>query len=292
MRDRKLQSVFARLRGHDEYVTSKQVRSTKFDFAVGQMGAATVVSICLLLVIGNSKGSICNYVYEVDTTHAYPTDVCMQLGANQYIKYQCAPSSQYPSDYTILMQSFLSNECDTNDIVQEFDLNEWVKSNNQEYNTSMQITYNCGGIDRCFVEYEDECNNNANRYYPLDQCLNDYNKFISFKYACDASSNTFSYHEYDGIDCKDNAYISEKSLVKVTGTECMNYVQCQSTPYPTISPTTTSMPTQMPSFFIPFKNKSLEAVVDILSNGTYESSATEHKLSVLAIIVAAINIFM
>eukprot|EP01084_Bolivina_argentea_P250649 420056_1 len=147
--------------------------------------------VLLSFIESNGSTILCNYIYDIDATRAYPTDVCMKYGFNSFVKYQCVESLSYFSNYTIIMKTFSNADCTTDTIIQEFDLNEWIKmTNDQNNNTNIQITYNCGGIDNCFIKYHDICvnsenNNNNNIYYPINQCLNDRNKSISFKYECD-----------------------------------------------------------------------------------------------------------
>eukprot|EP00483_Globobulimina_turgida_P003208 UN03213 len=119
------------------------------------MGLVYIFCLILLFIVEFDESSLCNYLYEISTTRAYPTDVCMQLGANSFIKYQCTESLSYPSNYTITMQSFSQSECASDDMVQEFDLNEWINYQNNAENTSIQISYSCGGRNNCFINYND-----------------------------------------------------------------------------------------------------------------------------------------
>ena len=244
----------------------------------------------LLLMVNVNKCSICNYLYEKNASRAYPTDVCMQLGSNSYIKYQCNKSSLYPSNYTITMQSFSTNTCSSDSKIQEFDLNEWIIYQNSAYNTSIQISYNCGGIDNCFIELENECdNNNINDinigdiyYYPLQECLNHHNKSISFKYECG------TYYEYNGSNCIEDNLNQQISLQSY---QCINQIDCKSTPAPTSSPSwspspsPTSMPSKAPTYYIPFYNYSLENIIDLLKNKTFEDSTRQHHLTFIFLFI-------
>merc|ERR1712087_710469 len=96
----------------------------------------------------------------------------------------------------------------------------------------------------------------------------------SFRVECDAAAGTFSYFQFDGVDCVDSALNVDASMVRVESSECMEFAECRDTPFPSISPSIlptlspTSMPSRAPSYNVPFWNKSLERAVDILSNGT------------------------
>eukprot|EP01083_Nonionella_stella_P032100 87847_1 len=248
----------------------------------------------MVLMIELHECSMCNYVYEMDTTRAYPTDLCMSLGTNSYVKYKCTESSAYQSGHTITLQSFSSDDCALETLIQQFDLNEWIAQQNNASGTDIQITYNCGGVDNCFIEYNDECNGdntsamyNRNRYYPVQQCLNNYNKSMSFKYECNPLVQTLSYFEYDGPDCDDSNYNVFRSILGATAstTACMKYIDCKTTNAPT------RMPSGRPTFFIPFRNKSLDKVIEVLSNGTdkHNSSAKyKHSFSVFVVFLTTI----
>ena len=84
------------------------------------------------LIIRPSLSSACNYLYEVHTARAYPIDVCLTLGSNSNIKYQCSESAAHPSNYTISLQSFQSDDCDSSTLLQSLDLNEWIGSSNAQ----------------------------------------------------------------------------------------------------------------------------------------------------------------
>ena len=198
-----------------------------------------------------------------------------------------------PLNYTIIMQSFSNNQCSSQSKIQEFDLNQWIINQNIEYNTSIQISYNCGGIDNCYLKYQNKCNQDNIFYYPLNQCLNNHNKSISFKYKCDGT-----YYQYDGINCIESLLNQEKSFL--FSTQCMDNIECKSTPsptmtpYPTISPSLsptpspTTIPSKGPTYHFPFKNKSLDDIVNILRNGTNHNSSFQHNIHFILMFIVCI----
>ena len=224
------------------------------------------------------SNNLCNYLYEINTTRSYPTNVCMKLGSGSYIKYQCMKSILNPLNYTIIMESFSNNECSLESKIQDFDLNQWIINQNIDYNISIQISYNCHGFDNCYLKYQNQCDINDNDlfyYYPINQCLNNYNKSISFKYKCDGT-----YYQYDSINCIESSLNQEKS--NLFGTKCMNNIECKSTPSPTLSPSLsptpspTKIPSKGPTYYFPFNNKSLDDIIDILTNATNHNSSSQY----------------
>lgn len=247
----------------------------------------------IIMIQGNT---LCNYVYEMNTTRSYPTNVCMELGSRSYIKYQCMKSALNPLNYTIIMQSFSDNQCSSESKIQEFDLNQWIITQNNEYNTSIQISYNCNGIDDCYLKYQNKCNVNqydTYNYYPINQCLNNHNKSISFKYQCDGI-----YYEYDDLNCIESSLNQDKSFS--FSTECIDNIECKSTPSPTMTPSPTitpsleptpsptSMPSKGPTYYFPFRNKSLDNVVDILRNGTNHNSSFQYNIRFIFMFIVCI----
>lgn len=255
---------------------------------------------------GLSEETACNYLYEVHTARAYPIDECLTLGSNSNIKYQCTESAAYPSNYTITLQSFNSDDCDSATLLQSLDLNEWIDSYNaQQRNLSMSIAYQCGGTNDCFFRFNNRCaddgdgdDTNNDGYYPLKQCLNNYNDSSSFRVECDAVSDTFSYFKFDGVDCVDSALDIDASVVQVESSECMDFAECRDTPFPTISPSMpptffpTAMPSRAPSYDVPFWNKSLDRAIDILSNGTQRSSAEQRSHALLVGLTVMVALVM
>ena len=219
--------------------------------------------------------SICNYIYDENNARAYPTDVCLELYSNTFVKYQCLNNS-------LKMQSFAEETCDTKTLIHELNLNELISAQNM----SVQYEFYCGGTDRCYIEMMDTCGQNGDetKYYPLKQCLNG-NGSISFQYDCDPISSTIYYFEYDGMDCDPSHFNEEKSLLDIGTHSCSEYVDCRSTPYPTTSPSLhpsalpTVMPSEIPTFHFPYRD-----VIERVQNSSSENSSSSHTISFLFVI--------
>jgi uncharacterized membrane protein len=266
----------------------------------------TLLTILNIIRINTQDQQTCNYVYNGDEKKAWATNVCIpwntysSSNAAYYVQYICT------NDDDMLVQYYSDSLCIN--MISSINLNDYIETSKLMNNETINYSYNCKGIDGCYVAYNENCNSNDNNniinYVPIQTCIKDEISETSWRYDCDDDALLYFY--YNGTDCGslfNLQIITECNYVDINNEYWQFWSKCQlpPTPQPTPSPTPlpiiepTSSPTTLPSASPTWWTPAFLDLQNYTQNTNHPQSnhaSSFYSLTLLTIIVIYLSLFI